>query len=295
MDTNVSQLWHLSRDFIPAVDVIEPDGGEGWPLVFGLPHSGRYYPDSFIQGAREALPVLRSTEDAYVDDLIGFSQDMDIRCVRAVYGRSFVDVNRDPRELDARLIKGALPRDALTQTLRVRSGFGVIPRCLSGQREIHLHPIGIDEARVRIARVHAPYHHALNYLLRQGCAQFGAITFIDWHSMPSTTQAGGSRKLPDIVLGDLYGETCDPELTRFVKKQLEAHGLKVGLNMPFAGGYNMETYGKPHRGVHALQIEINRALYMDETTLERTAGFGTLKAALASVIEALKTFRLRTP
>ncbi|OYW82868.1 MAG: hypothetical protein B7Z26_02140 [Asticcacaulis sp. 32-58-5] len=292
-------MWHLARDFVPAVDVVEPEGG-GWPLVFGLPHSGRYYPDSFIQGAREALPALRSTEDAYVDELVGFSADMDVRGVRAVYGRSFVDVNRDPRELDARLIKGALPKDALTQTLRVRSGFGVIPRCLSGQREIHLYPIGIDEAKVRIERIHAPYHHALTYLLRQGCAQFGTITFIDWHSMPSTTQAGagqagGVRKLPDIVLGDLYGETCDPELTRFVKKQLEAQGLKVGLNMPFAGGYNMETYGRPHRGVHALQVEINRALYMDEATLERTAGFGTLKAALTPVIEALKTFRIGTP
>lgn len=156
MDTNVSKLWHMSRDFLPAVDLIEPQDGRAVPLVFGLPHSGRYYPDSFIAGAREGEAVLRSTEDAFVDDLIGMSPGLGVRSVRAVYGRAFVDVNRDPRELDARLIKGALPRDALTQTLRVRSGFGVIPRCLSGQREIHRQPIDYDEAKIRIERVHAP-------------------------------------------------------------------------------------------------------------------------------------------
>jgi len=257
-------------------------------LVFAVPHSGRFLPPDFLAAARYDALTLRATEDAFVDALIGFDT-LPVPCIRARYGRAYVDVNRHPLELDPRLIRDPLPRGALGHSLRVKAGYGVIPRCLSGGRDIHKQPLTYAEAVKRLQAVHTPYHRALKHLIAEVKSVHGQVRLIDWHSMPSTSVAHSGT---DIVLGDLYGESCRPNLTQFVKKRLQAGGLKVALNQPFAGGYTLEQHAEPGKGIEALQIEINRALYMDETRLTPHQGFERLKALLSALIDDLKTTNL---
>lgn len=277
---------------VPAVDVRRP-AVSGSGLVFGLPHSGAYLPAAFVAAARYDAPHLRMTEDAFVDALVGFEALEGVWAVRANYSRAYVDVNRHPLELDPRLIRGALPKGALSQSLRVRSGYGVIPRCLSGGREIHAQPIAYDEAVQRLEAVHTPYHRALTEVLTEAKSAHGRVTLIDWHSMPSGTLKGApgaasSARLADIVLGDLHGEACAPGLTASVRQVFEAHGFRVAHNHPFAGGYTLERYAQPHKGVEALQIELNRGLYMDEATLTLSPQAERMRVAVAAVIDGLK-------
>jgi N-formylglutamate amidohydrolase len=269
-------------------------------LIFCLPHSGSFLPSKFLELAAHDPMVLRSTEDAYVDALIDFEHLDFIWGIRSTHSRAYVDVNRHPLELDPRLIEGALPRGCLSQTLRVKSGYGVIPRCLTQQTEIHQKPISYQEAINRLAQVHTPYHQAIKSAISEALGQCQKIILMDWHSMPSTS-GGGARKgpnrlalppstLPDIVLGDLHGQSCEPELTRFLKEQFEAQGLKVGLNHPFAGGYTLEVHADRHKNIQAIQVEINRGLYMDERTLKLKPEGERLKSALEAVIVALKAY-----
>lgn len=269
----------------PAFDLRNTDASAAVNgLVFAVPHSGRYLPPDFLKAARYDETTLRSTEDAFVDELIGFDALL-LPCIRARYGRAYVDVNRHPLELDPRLISDTLPRGTLSHSLRVKAGYGVIPRSLSGGRDIHLHPIRYGEAIRRLQTVHAPYHRALRQLIADIRSAHTQVRLIDWHSMPasSVTQSGA-----DIVLGDLFGESCQPALTQFVKKRLQDSGLKVALNQPFAGGYTLEHHAEPGKGIEALQIEINRALYMDEASLTPHQGFDRLQAILRKLINELK-------
>lgn len=273
---------------LAAVDVRRPSGRSA-PLVFALPHSGTYLPEAFVEAARMGAHELRATEDAFVDRLIGFEALEDVWAVRARYGRAYVDVNRHPLELDPRLIRGSLPKGAMTQSLRVKSGFGVVPRCLSGQREIHTGPIDLREALGRLGRVHTPYHTALSDLLSEARAAHGRVALIDWHSMPSGSLRSQPGALADVVLGDLHGEACGRDLTAFVRQAFEAKGLRVAINHPFAGGYTLERHADPHKGIEGLQIEINRALYMDEAHLCLTPDAEAVRSAAGAVIAALKS------
>ncbi|UDF03024.1 N-formylglutamate amidohydrolase [Asticcacaulis sp. AND118] len=275
---------------IVAVDVRRPSASHTG-LVFGLPHSGQHLPAEFVAAARYDATHLRMTEDAFVDGLVGFETLEGVWAVRANYGRAYVDVNRHPLELDPRLIRGPLPKGALSQSLRVRSGYGVIPRCLSGGREIHAQPIDYAEAVRRLDRVHKPYHRALTEALAQAKSAHGRVTLIDWHSMPSGTLKQTPGALADIVLGDLHGEACRGDLTAFVRQAFESRGFRVAHNHPFAGGYTLERYAEPFRGVEGLQIEINRGLYMDEVALTLSPKADRMRVAVAAVIEGLKARR----
>lgn len=270
----------------PAFDLRNERGaGAVNGLLFAIPHSGRHLPPDFLKAARYDETTLRATEDAFVDELIGF-ESLSLPCIRARYGRAYVDVNRHPLELDPRLISDTLPRGALSHSLRVKAGYGVIPRSLSGGRDIHLNPISYAEALRRLQTVHAPYHRALRQLIADIRSEQGQVRLIDWHSMPASSVAQSGA---DIVLGDLFGESCQPALTQFVKKHLKESGLKVALNQPFAGGYTLEHHAEPGKGVEALQIEINRALYMDELSLTPHDGFDRLQTILRQLIDELKT------
>jgi len=277
--------WHLLHSPQLGLEIVRPHAAS--PIVYSLPHSGRYYPDSFVAEARPSGSALRASEDAYVDELAGVTPESGVNSVMCRYARAFCDVNRNPLELDARLIRGELPKAALSLSNRVKAGFGVIARRLSADQDIYRHPIDMAEVNRRLELVHRPYHETLQALLREAKARFGRAVLIDWHSMPSAALMNLSPK-PDIVLGNLHGESCGEGLTRRVKMMLETAGLRVGLNKPFAGGYIIETYGRPASGIEALQIEINRALYMDETTLAPLPGLERLKAVFAGLTEALR-------
>ena len=281
--------WHLVHTPDHAPVVVQPQ--EGSRLVYSLPHSGRYYPESFLAEARQTPQGLRVSEDAFVDELVGVTPDLGVYGLTSRYARAFCDVNRNALELDARLIRGELPKAALSLSARVKAGFGVIARRLSAEEDIYSHPLDMMEVNRRLDLIYRPYHEALKRLLAQA-RRTGPVILIDWHSMPSAALMhfrSGEMK-PDIVLGNRYGETCSDGLVRQVRGVLEGAGLRVGLNKPFAGGYIVETYGRPAIGIEALQIEINRAIYMDEAMLRPHAGAERLRTVFRELTEKLKAY-----
>ena len=293
MNTHAPQPWQAVHRPDAAVAATAPDAP--CALVYSLPHSGRIYPESFIAASRLSPEALRGSEDAWVDELVAPAAQ-GVHAVTAHYARAFCDVNRHPLELDARLIRGELPRSALSLSARVKAGYGVIARRLSADQDIYRQPLDMDEVNLRLDLIHRPYHEALlNALLRAreaGRALGRAAILIDWHSMPGAALSYlGEAPRPDIVLGDRHGASCSPGLTRHVKRFFEARGLRVGVNRPFAGGYIVEHYGRPAAGMEALQIEIHRAIYMDEASLRLHEGAARLKAAFAALTDDLRDFR----
>jgi N-formylglutamate amidohydrolase len=255
--------------------------------VFNSPHSGRIYPSAFLASSKLDALTLRRSEDAYVEELFGFVSALGTPLLYAHFPRAYLDVNREPYELDPALIRDGLPHYANTQSVRVVGGLGTIARIVSESDEIYREPLSLVAALERIKRLYTPYHETLQSLLAEAKAAFGLAVLIDCHSMPSSPIAdqGGSR--PDFVLGDRYGTSCSGELTRAAAQSLKAQRYVVALNKPYAGGYITEHYGRPHAGQHAIQVEVNRSLYMNETTFDKSPGFDRIKRDLEGMVRAL--------
>ncbi|MBM3543322.1 MAG: N-formylglutamate amidohydrolase [Alphaproteobacteria bacterium] len=256
------------------------------PFVFNSPHSGRIYPRAFLEASRLDPMSLRRSEDSYVEELFGFVTDLGAPLLHAHFPRAYLDVNREPYELDPVLFRDGLPHYANTQSVRVVGGLGTIARIVAESDEIYREPLSVGAALERINRLYTPYHETLKRLLLNAQKEFGLAVLIDCHSMPSSPVTDGGDR-PDFVLGDRFGTSCSAELTRIAASHLKGLGHKVALNKPYAGGYITEHYGRPHKGRHALQIEINRALYMDEVTFEKSAGFTRLNSNLDTMVRAI--------
>lgn len=270
----------------PPFEILAPDH-QSAPFVFSSPHSGRFYPQSFLDASRLDPRAIRSSEDMMVDALFADAIDLGAPLIRAVYPRAFLDVNREPFELDPKMFTGRVPPFANIRSLRVAGGLGTIPRIVCDAQDIYRDPMPIETALDRIDSVYKPYHDALRQLLAQTHVGFGKACLIDCHSMPSAMRAGHGRLRPDIVLGDRFGISCAGELTEAAAQCLRDMGYTVCRNKPYAGGFITEHYGRPSRGLHALQIEINRALYMDEQNLELHDGFERLRSDMSCLIETL--------
>jgi N-formylglutamate amidohydrolase len=258
------------------------------PVVFNSPHSGSTYPEDFLRVSRLEASMLRRSEDCYVDELFSAAVGCGAPLIQANFPRAYVDVNREPFELDPHLIEGPLPRHANTSSARVAGGLGTIPRIVCEGEDIYYRKISLNEALARIAELYQPYHAALNDLLHRTRHSFGAAVLIDCHSMPSSAAANSTSAAsnPDIVLGDRHGNSCAEGVVHMLEQKLRAAGLRVLRNRPYAGGFITETYGRPAEGFHAVQIEINRAAYLDERTLARQMRFDDLKRKLAAVLKA---------
>jgi N-formylglutamate deformylase len=252
------------------------------PLIFASPHSGRNYPVDLLTQSRVALQGLRRSEDAYVDELFSAAAALGAPILCATTARAYVDLNRDPTELDPAMFAGEVEHAPASP--RVQAGLGAIPKIAGDGQAIYRKKLPADEAARRIGLVHAPYHAMLASLVGETEAQFGCAVLIDCHSMPSSARG---PQAPDIVLGDRHGSACHPSITTLAEATLRRLGYRVARNSPFAGGYTTQTYGKPASGVHALQIELNRSLYLDERTLERSGGFRKVRADMARLAEAL--------
>jgi N-formylglutamate amidohydrolase len=264
------------------------DGPPPTPLVFASPHSGRLYPDDMMSAAALDSVSIRRSEDALVDDLIGEAPRHGAAVIAACYARAYIDLNREPFELDPSMFADELPEFARARTARVAAGLGAIARVVSEGQEIYRRKLTFAEARGRIEGAHRPYHAALKALIAEAKAAHGFAILVDWHSMPAAAARAGGRGRPaDIVLGDRFGVACAGALTARVEREFEALGYRVTRNTPYAGGYTTEHYGQPAGRAHALQIEINRGLYLDEATLSPTAGFGRLKAHVEQLTAAL--------
>ena len=206
--------------------------------------------------------------------------------LKANFPRAWLDVNREPYELDPKMFAGSLPTYANVRSVRVAGGLGTIARIVSESEEIYAGPLNVQEALARIDAVYKPYHRALRQMVLDTRAAFGVAVLLDCHSMPSTVRGMHGRLRPDIVLGDRYGTSCASELTDLAAGVLSGLGYSVSRNKPYAGGFITEHYGQPARGLHAVQIEFNRHLYMDERTLAKTPRFERLAADLARLIGA---------
>ena len=270
----------------PACDIALPVE-QTVPFIFNSPHSGRFYPTDFLAAACLDKSEIRRSEDMLVDRLFAPVVGLGAPLMSAVYPRAYLDVNREPYELDPKMFAGRLPAYANVRSLRVAGGLGTIPRVVSDAANIYRGPLPVGEGLARIERIYRPYHDTLRRLLAQTHVAFGLAVLIDCHSMPSNIRGGPARVRPDFVLGDRFGGSCMPELTDCAAATLQRLGYTVCRNKPYAGGFITEHYGRPARGLHALQIEINRGLYMDEYRLEPHRGFERLSGDLLSLAESL--------
>ncbi|HEY1711213.1 MAG TPA: N-formylglutamate amidohydrolase [Rhizomicrobium sp.] len=251
------------------------------PFVFASPHSGRAYPAGFVAQSRLSALSLRRSEDAFIDELFAPVLSLGAPLIAANFPRAFVDANRNPSELDPAMFDGSLGLPADMASPRVAAGLGVIPRIVRDGAEIYRGKLPAEEARMRLDRLYRPYHEALAALVEETRARFGVCVVVDCHSMPAAAAA------PDIVLGDRYGLSAAAALIRSAEGGFERCRFTVMRNAPYAGGYTTHLYARRSQGIHALQIEISRSLYLDEDRIVKTADFPKLQARLAAALAVL--------
>lgn len=251
------------------------------PFVFNSPHSGRIYPPRFLAMSRLDAVAVRRSEDCYVDELFAGAVALGAPMLAANFPRAWLDANREPWELDPRMFSEPLPPHANSRSARVAGGLGTVPRLVGEGQEIYAVKLPLAEAVARVETVYKPYHEQLKRLLTRTHAQFGYAVLIDCHSMPASIRLGDNGMRPDFIVGDRFGVACAPALSEAAIDILSRMGYSVAHNKPYAGGFITEHYGRPARGLHALQIEVNRGLYMNERTFQRTAGFDALAGDIA--------------
>src|SRR6056297_2175597 len=257
-------------------------------VVFASPHSGSDYPLTFLRGTRLNERSVRSSEDAYVDRLFDCAPQMGAPFIKAGAPRAFVDLNRAPDELDPALIEGV--RNSGGHNPRVASGLGVIPRVVANGQAIYSGKISASEAQRRIETYWRPYHEALEAQMDQAHTIFGSAILVDCHSMPHEAMDAIARRgmrRPEVVLGDRFGAAADGAVVDRIEEVFTRAGLVVTRNTPFAGAYITQAYGRPTRGRHAVQIEIDRALYMNERLIRPNGNFEAFRRLMRDVVREI--------
>jgi|TARA_Y100000294_G_scaffold55530_1_gene52530 N-formylglutamate amidohydrolase len=265
------------------------------PVVLASPHSGRDYPPEFIAASRLNVVGLRRSEDAFMDEIFAAAPGYGAPLLCARFPRAYVDANREAFELDPAMFADPLPDYVNTRSPRIAAGLGTIARVVTDGEDIYHGSLRFEDALGRIEALYRPYHKALQGLLQATQERFGGCLLVDCHSMPSgpsgpsgpELRAGDGNKPADMVLGDCFGTSAAPAVTDIAQSALEASGFTVVRNKPYAGGFTTRHYGRPREGLHVLQVEINRALYMDEKLVRRGAGLPALKRRLDPLMRAL--------
>jgi N-formylglutamate deformylase len=256
------------------------DASGRWPVVLASPHSGQDYPAAFLAASRLNRTQLRRAEDPFVDQLLADVADVPVLAAR--YGRAFLDLNRAAGELDSAMFDAPLPVP-VTVTDRVAAGLGVLPRVAAYGCDIYRRRLDPNEAVQRIALLHRPWHDRISTLLARARAQHGYAILLDCHSMP---QPAGILP-PQIVLGDRFGTSAAPALMAIVEQHFRAAGWRVARNRPYAGGHTTEYHAAVADGVHTVQIEIDRTLYMDPARMVPHAGFAQVASVLTALVPRL--------
>jgi len=252
------------------------------PLVISSPHSGRHYPKAFQAQSTLSLHQLRQSEDCYIDQLLSPLASSGVPVLSAKFPRIYIDVNRNADEWPTEAMPLSMINQGPAQTMRARRGYGVVPTRIGQHTDIYPHDICANLIRHRLEALYHPYHNALQQLLQTSKNQFGHAVLLDCHSMPGTDPSGEKRA--DIILGNRYGQACRPETIAFIENIFTAQGYRVALNHPYAGGFITEHYGRPHLNVEAIQIEINKDLYLNPLTLERHHGWDKLSQNMQTAI-----------
>ncbi|MFZ0694280.1 MAG: N-formylglutamate amidohydrolase [Alphaproteobacteria bacterium] len=265
-------------------------GTQRLPLILASPHSGCRYPPEFLAQSRLDSQALRKSEDCYVDEIFAVAPRLGAPMLRAHFPRIYVDPNREPFELDPHMFAERLPDYVNANSPRVSAGLGTIPRLAAGGEEIYGGKLAFADALRRIESCYQPYHTLLKDLIDATVLRFGFCILLDCHSMPpigGPTEPDAGRRRVDFVLGDCFGTSCAAALTDCVEARLVAMDYTMRRNAPYSGGFTTRHYGRPPEGVHVLQIEINRALYMDPETLTKRRSFATLTGAMANLVESV--------
>lgn len=257
------------------------------PVIVSSPHSGCDYPSAFLAASRLDPHAIRQSEDMFVAELFSGAPNADMALLSARFPRAYVDLNRAPDELEQALFNDKLPDRFANQSMRATAGLGTVPRVVAENTPIYNHKLSYADAAERIETIYRPYHNCLSQLLNARYAQHGFVILLDAHSMPSQATKLAPRHDVDFVLGNRHGRACAPWLNQFIGDFLTARGWRVELNKPYAGGYITEQYGAPLRHRHALQIEINRAAYMNEESYEKHDGFYRLQRDMTAMLHAL--------
>lgn len=281
-------------DINPPYEIVRPSARTA-PVVVNSPHSGRHYPASFLQQSRLDPRTLRKSEDFLVDQLFAGVVSLGVPLLKANFPRAFLDVNREPYELDPAMFADPLPPHANAGSARVAGGLGTIPRIVSEHEEIYAGPLAFAEAEARIARYYRPYHAALERLMFETLGEYPEAVLLDCHSMPSSAALPPPNRpgdKADIVLGDRFGAACDGAVLTCLEEALTAQGFSVLRNRPYAGGFITTAWGRPADGLHAIQIEVNRALYANEQVLQPLPRFPVVARRL---VAALQLFLDRLP
>lgn len=284
---------------LPPPVVVQRPVRQTLPIVVSSPHSGRHYPDDLLTRTGLDERTLRSSEDSFVEELFAAAPELGAPLVAATFPRVYVDANREPYELDPAMFSDPLPDYVTTRNARIAAGLGTIARVVSNAVPVYAGKLAFEDAVHRIEGYWRPYHTALTEAIEETRSRFGFCILVDAHSMPSNVQTigadGRSYPVGDIVLGDCHGTSCSPVMTSRVERLLGHQGYRVRRNTPYAGGYVTRHYGRPDLGIHALQIEVKRGLYMDERKLERTSGLARLAADMRRAIAGLSSFDPRRP
>ena len=281
-DNNQGQL-------ISPFEIMSPET-QRIPFVYSSPHSGKLYPPEFIKTSRLELKSLRGSEDCYVDELFSAAPNVGAPLIKAIFPRVFIDANREPYEFDPSMFLEPLPDFVTTSSNKISAGLGTIAKVVADGEKIYSEKLHLSDALNRVNNYYLPYHNSLEKLITITKENFGCCTLIDCHSMPSNKIGNGGRnnKSPaDIVLGDNHGRSANKVLVNEIMGFFVSQGLSVKINDPYPGGYTTSNYGKPQTGVQAIQIEINRALYMDEKSMKRNEGFLETKNIMDRLVSHL--------
>tara|TARA_A100001037_G_scaffold148041_1_gene133671 strand:+ start:1550 stop:2431 length:882 start_codon:yes stop_codon:yes gene_type:complete len=263
------------------------------PVVFASPHSGVKYPANFVADSPLDLLSLRKSEDAFVNLLFAKAPYYGMPLINALFPRAYVDPNREPFELDPGMFSDPIPEYVNTKSSRVNAGLGTIPKVVGFGQEIYSKKLNFKEAARRIDTNYRPYHRQLRHLLNKTREKFGCYLLIDCHSMPSVggpDDPDAGRRRADIVLGDCFSTTCNENIIKTIEQVFIKLGYEVSRNKPFAGGFSTHHYGHPKDSRHAIQIEINRGLYMDETKIKQSQSMPALTEDINTLIETLSQF-----
>ncbi len=257
------------------------------PVLFNSPHSGRLYDRCFLRQTLLSWQEIRLSEDCYVDKFLNSAPRYGSVFVEATFPRAFVDVNRSSNEMDPKIIKGL---NSTIHSPKVSAGLGVIPRVVGNGLDIYKSKISYQEAENRLRNYYFPYHKKLRELIEKAVQKFGLSIVFDFHSMPHSSIKDCKEKVsevPQIVLGDCYGSSCDSELFEKAYEVFVAGGFRVERNSPFSGGFITKNYGSPVEKVHVIQVEIDKSLYMNEEDFRLHSGYEDLRLRLNSIVKSL--------
>lgn len=285
-DRQLGQIATVSDDAALRPFIRHGPATPAFPVIVAVPHAGRHYASSLIADAAVPLPRLRQLEDRHADLLAAPLIARGATVFVAQHARAWIDLNRDPREIDAGMIEGPLPA-GLIHSSRARNGLGLIPRHIGGGAPLWRRKFSSDELNLRIALVHRPYHNALAEALAAARARFGTAILLDCHSMPPLRLANHHGPAPAIVIGDRFGRSADGALGDMIETIARQSGFSCARNTPYAGGYSLDLHGDPRRRTHALQIEIDRSRYLDHRLENAGAGLASAQALVSAIFEAL--------